>query len=445
MQKSDPEAYNQIALSLARRYDSVYYVDIETGNYMQYLDATDVKKRDVPRYGEDFYTDAVRNADKFIHPDDLDMIMDFFDNKKFGPRLKKTGGYSLTFRAILDGNIVHLRHIATLSDDKAHAICCLENVEAEFRKREEQKNDLKSAEMMARRDELTGVKNRTAFSEAIEIVNKDIEDGLVDHYAVVMCDINDLKKINDTRGHAFGNEAIQTASRMICEVYKHSPVFRIGGDEFVVMLKGSDYDNRDELLKTLTAKAESNRRTHTGPILAAGMAVYEPGDKFSEVLDRADRHMYENKNELKNANIIKGFRNMDKIEEQIPDERKRLLDAFFGAMYTVAGGGYLYLNDMRYDFSRWALQLIDDFGLESEYMYHADKIWQEYIHPDDLKAYRSAVDAVLDGSAELRPMHYRARLKDGTYVLLTTKGFVLCDSNGDPEYFGGIIIRDTEE
>lgn len=445
MQKSDPEAYNQIALSLARRYDSVYYVDIATGNYMQYLDATDVKKTGVPRYGEDFFTDAVRNADKFIHPDDLEAIMDFFDRKKFGPNLKKTGSYSLTFRAILDGSIVHLRHIATLSDDGEHAICCLENVEDEYRKREEHKNDLKSAEMMARRDELTGVKNRTAFSEAIEIVNKDIEDGIVDHYGVVMCDINDLKKINDTRGHAFGNEAIQTASRLICEVYKHSPVFRIGGDEFVVMLKGSDYDNRDALLKTLMGKAENNRRTRTGPILAAGMSVYEPGDKFSEVLDRADRLMYENKNKLKTAHIIKGFRNMEKIEEQIPDERKRLLDAFFGAMYTVAGGGYLYLNDMRYDFSRWALQLTDDFGLESEYMYHADKIWQEYIHPDDIKAYRSAVDAVLDGSAELRPVHYRARLKDGTYVLLTTKGFVLCDSNGVPEYFGGIIMRDTEE
>ena len=50
----------------------------------------------------------------------------------------------------------------------------------------------------------------------------------------------------------------------------------------------------------------------------------------------------------------------------------------FGAMVTVSGGGYVFLNDMRYDFSRWALSLVDDFGLESEYMYHADKIWEKY-------------------------------------------------------------------
>ncbi len=445
MRQSDPEVYNQIALSLARRYDCVYYVDIDTGNYMQYLDVMDVKNSDVPRYGEHFFEDAVKNADKFIHPDDLDLIMDFFDSKKLRKNLADTGSYSFAFRAVLDGSIVHMRHIATLSEDGNHAICCLENVEEEFRKREEQKKNLKSAEMMARSDALTGVKNRTAFSEAIETINQDTEAGAVDHYGVVMCDINDLKKINDTTGHAFGNEAIQSASRLICDVYKHSPVFRIGGDEFVIILKGADYENRDQLLKALMHEAEVNQQLRTGPVMAAGMSVYEKGDKFSEVLERADILMYENKNELKAAGIVRGFRDMDKIEEPIPDERRRLLDGFFGAMYTVSGGGYLYLNDMRYDFSRWSLTLVDDFALDSEYLYHADRMWQDYIHPDDIKAYRAAVDAVLNGTSDLRPIHYRARRKDGTYVLLTTKGFVLCDSSGRPEYFGGIIIRDTEE
>ena len=445
MRQPDPEAYNQIALSLARRYDCVYYVDIDTGNYMQYLDVMDVKNSDVPRYGEHFFEDAVKNADKFIHPDDLDLIMDFFDSKKLRKNLADTGSYSFAFRAVLDGSIVHMRHIATLSEDGNHVICCLENVEEEFRKREEQKKNLKSAEMMARSDALTGVKNRTAFSEAIETINQDTEAGSVDHYGVVMCDINDLKKINDTTGHAFGNEAIQSASRLICDVYKHSPVFRIGGDEFVIILKGADYENRDQLLKALMHEAEVNQQLRTGPVMAAGMAVYEKGDRFSEVLERADSLMYENKNELKAAGIVRGFRDMDKIEEPIPDERRRLLDGFFGAMYTVSGGGYLYLNDMRYDFSRWSLTLVDDFALDSEYLYHADRMWQDYIHPDDIKAYRAAVDAVLNGTSDLRPIHYRARRKDGTYVLLTTKGFVLCDSSGRPEYFGGIIIRDTEE
>lgn len=95
---------------------------------------------------------------------------------------------------------------------------------------------------------------------------------------------------------------------------------------------------------------------------------------------------------------------------------------------------------MRYDFSRWSLSLIDDFAMDSEYMYHAESIWQEYVHPDDIKAFKEAVDAVLSGTAELKPFLYRARLADGTYILLATRGFVLSDSNGEPEYFGGIMI-----
>ena len=95
--------------------------------------------------------------------------------------------------------------------------------------------------------------------------------------------------------------------------------------------------------------------------------------------------------------------------------------------------------DMKYDFSRWSLSLIDDFGLKSEYMYHADKIWQDYVHPDDLKVYREAVDAALCGNAEVRLIYYRARKADGTYVTLRNRGFVLSDREGKPEYFGGII------
>jgi hypothetical protein len=95
---------------------------------------------------------------------------------------------------------------------------------------------------------------------------------------------------------------------------------------------------------------------------------------------------------------------------------------------------------MKYDYSRWALSLVDDFGLESEYMYHAGDIWLNYIHPDDVNVYKDAVNAVLSGNAELRLIYYRARKADGSYALLTTRGFVLKDKEGKPEYFGGIMI-----
>ena len=143
---------------------------------------------------------------------------------------------------------------------------------------------------------------------------------------------------------------------------------------------------------------------------------------------------------MKSVHLIDGFANMDRVEKLIPDERRRLLDGMFGALYTVAGEGYVYLNDMRYDFSRWSISLVDDFNLESEYMYHADRIWQNYVHPEDLQVYRKAVDTAICGNAQVTPFYYRARMADGTYVMLTTRAFIMSDSDGNPDYFGGIII-----
>ncbi|MBR4760660.1 MAG: PAS domain-containing protein, partial [Lachnospiraceae bacterium] len=187
----------------------------------------------------------------------------------------------------------------------------------------------------------------------------------------------------------------------------------------------------------------ANKKSRSGPEVASGMAIYDQDiDKSSsDVLKRADDLMYENKKMMKSGRLIEGFKNMDELDEVIPDDRKRMLDAMFGALLTVAGDGYVYLNDMRYDFSRWSLPLIDDFGMESEYMYHAGKIWEDYIHPDDLQVYNDAVDAVLCGNATLKQIFYRARKTDGTYALLTTRGFVLNDSDGNPEYFGGIMLE----
>ena len=152
--------------------------------------------------------------------------------------------------------------------------------------------------------------------------------------------------------------------------------------------------------------------------------------------------MYENKQVLKNGNAREGIKESAETVIPIPDDRKQILDRLFGALITVSGGGYIYLNDLRYDFSRWSLALVDDFNMPSEYMYHAGKIWQKNLHPDDRDKIQTAVDEVLFEGKGLKPIYYRAQKADGTYVVLYTRGFVLNDSNGEPEYFGGIIIQD---
>lgn len=439
----DQDAYKQIALTLATHFDGLYYIDIESGGFNEFVAIQELREAGLPSKGKDFFKSAVKTARKCIHPDDLDAAVGFLNKDNMLKHLADHDSCVAIYRLVNNGEIVHIRYVGFLSEDKKHIVFCAKNVESEYRAAEEQRKNLASAELMARLDGLTGIRNKHAFSEYSEYIENAIETKKpVVPFGIVMCDMNDLKRMNDTRGHSYGDEALQSASRMISETFKNSPVYRIGGDEFVVILTGSDFKNREKLLKQFREKSDANRIARSGPVVASGMAVYHPEKdaSFDEVFKRADQKMYKNKSKLKSVKLMEDFRKMDKIKKAIPEERKRLLDAFFGAMCTMSNGGYVYLNDMRYDFSRWSLALVTDFNLDSEYMYHADSIWQNYVHPDDVEIYRTAVDAVLCKNDDVQQICYRAKRADGTYVLLKTRGFVLVDSEGKPEYFGGIII-----
>ena len=439
--KVDQEILSQIATTLASHFDVLYYIDFESGNYAKFISSVVIRDLDMPLNGDDFFKVARNNSPKFVHPEDLEREVKLYDKDDIRKKLEEERSCSMIYRIITRGEVVHVRQTYIVCEDKAHILCCIENIEDEFRLQEEQQKNLQSAERMARLDKLTGIKNKNAFEEYAQTMDERIRSGEYLQFSVVMCDVNDLKFINDTRGHAFGDEVIQMTSRIICDIYKHSPVFRIGGDEFAVVLSGSDHDNRDQLLCTIRETSKANWNTRTGPVIASGMSEYIPDldEGFASVFDRADELMYENKRSLKTAEQPKDVRRADE-DRLITEGRKKMLDKLFGALYTIAGEGYVILNDLKYDYSRWSLPMVNDFGIDSQYMYHADNVWHEHIHPEDLKAYDEAIKILLSDNSEVRPMYYRARKDDGTYVLLTTRGFVLYDDQGEPDYFGGIII-----
>ena len=438
----DQGAFGQVATILAKQFDSLYYVDIESDNFIEFFHSQMLDEMNLPEQGTDFFAFLSEQARRVVHPDDMEYVLHMINKEALLEKLSENNSSLVVCRFILGGRIEHICHLSIMCEDGKHILGCIKNVEPEFLEREEQEAILTSVERLARLDELTGVKNKNAFTEYVNEIEERIAGGDTDmEFGVVMCDINDLKLINDTRGHYFGDESIQRACRMICDVYENSAVYRVGGDEFAVIISGEDYESRKSLLNKLKKESEANERMRSGPVLACGMAVFDPDiDKsFYEVYERADAKMYLNKSELKNGGFTERVKKpLGNVS--IPDERKRRLDSMFGALYTVAGDGYVFLTDLKYDFSRWSLSLVNDFGLPSEYMYHVEKIWEYTIHPDDVGRYREVVEAVLQGNAVLYSISYRARRRDGSYVTLKPRGFVLNDSNGEPEFFGGIII-----
>ena len=440
----DLTGFYQIAISLASHFDSMYYVDIKSDAFIQFMPSKLVSNIQFPESGKDFYNLIKKLAEKFVHPDDLDNLLSLIDKEKVLLAVSQKKSYSIYFRINLDGKVLHVRIVIFMCEDKQHLLFCLENIEAEFQEKAEQKKNLQSAERMARRDELTGIKNKNAFTEESLILDSRIKkEGNYIKFGIVMCDVNDLKLINDTRGHSFGDEAIQRTSRIICDIFKHSPVFRIGGDEFVVIITEHDYEHREILLKNLKEESFQNKKSRTGPVIACGLAVFEAEkDKdFSDVFKRADRQMYENKKEIKSTGADeKTLKKAIFNSPPITVERKRKLDGLFGSFLTMAGDGYVFLDDMKYDFSRWAISLVNDFGMENEYLYAAEQKWETLVHPEDLPAYRDVILKILSGNEELHPLVYRVRRSDGKYIQVTFRGFVLNDDDGSPDYFGGIII-----
>ena len=440
----DQTAFNQIAETLAAHYDSVFYVDAESGHYTELVPTQILAELRIPEEGQDFFSMAKANADKYVHPDDLDLVLLIHDKKTIVDTVTKAGSYSVSCRLLIDGNIKHIRHVDMLCEDRKHILFCMENIDDEVREREAQQEKLRSAERKVKLDELTGSKNNNAFLELSKSLDNSIRT--VDanlRFGIIICDVNDLKHYNDTRGHIFGNEFLRRACRMICENFPHSQIYRVGGDEFAVYLDGEDYEIREELLENLRRESYANGRSRSGPVIATGMSIYEPASdaKFSDVVNRADLDMYKNKKLLKAGAPAGRVDTARKVEIPIPDGRKRKLDAMFGALLTIAGGGYVFLNDLRYDYSRWSSELADDYGFESEYIYHVGQIWQEYVHPDDLTKYNEIVDSIISGTGDPKDLKYRARRPDGSYVVLQPRAFVLCDDDGHPEYYGGIIIQ----
>ena len=155
---------------------------------------------------------------------------------------------------------------------------------------------------LAYADALTSLHNKGAFDICINNMQTEMnEKGDALDFAVCIFDCNNLKTVNDDNGHDKGDIYLKQTAEIICEVYNHSPVFRIGGDEFAAVLMGTDYNQRDELLKKFDRMCEETRTRETDAWkrvdVARGMAVYDPNtdESISDVVRRADKIMYENK------------------------------------------------------------------------------------------------------------------------------------------------------
>lgn len=188
-------------------------------------------------------------------------------------------------------------------DNKARTVAQDQRIEKAAERLKKQNRDIIALKNLAYADSLTKVKNKNAYDDTVGYINEQIKYGTAE-FAVIMCDLNYLKLINDNYGHQAGDQALKRAADIICTAFPMSSVFRIGGDEFVVIPSGIEYARLDEHLENMRLMLEEEKASsdelEKRISISFGSAVFDrKTDKaYQDVFARADKLMYDEKQRI---------------------------------------------------------------------------------------------------------------------------------------------------
>ena len=294
-------------------------------------------------------------------------------------------------------------------------------------------------------DALTGVKNRNVYEYDFKKMKNDYLKGVYDDNPIglVFCDLNGLKSVNDFYGHMKGDEYIGVVAQTLTEHLKSAKdIYRMGGDEFFAIYIGVPKKNIQKEIDSVTKTCEEISQHYPFQVeVAMGFAM--SGKQFSslkDVLQLADHNMYENKWKMKNERIILKSRSCLEYNS-LGIDTSGLDTRVFEAFASTSNRNYIYICNMKTNVSRWSKKAVDYFGLPGEYMLDAGTIWEEYVHPEDREAYRNDIELVFSGQKERHEIEYRARNKEGKYVVCTCQGTILKGEHGDSDLFVGTMIN----
>ena len=295
----DHIAYARIS-ALSGEYLSIHIVDPETEHYHEYSANAAFKSFGLPAEGEDFFNLTRELSRSLVYRKDVNRFMHAFTKENVLSEIERAGLFVLTYCLVVQDKPVYIQLKCAMVEEPegCRLIVGINDVDAQVKQEQEYEKRLMQAEEKAAIDALTGVKSKYAYMEAEAKLDQQIETQIQPPFAVVVLDVNDLKKVNDTSGHQAGDQYLRDACRMICQTFKHSPVFRVGGDAFAVIAQGHDYEHIEELIRRI----EEHNRDHirdSGVVIACGMARFTDDTSVASVFRRADMDMYANKQCLK--------------------------------------------------------------------------------------------------------------------------------------------------
>ena len=286
-------------------------------------------------------------------------------------------------------------------------------------------------------DALTGVKSRHSYIQDMEEYEKEFAKEPSDKFIFSYCDINKLREVNNQFGHDVGDKYILIVTQAITSSVKNAKgIYRLGGDEFLIVYVGTDANIAREELNSINDKL-SYVDTDEGyqPSVSLGMACSTPNNtNLASVVRIADYYMYENKLAKHSYSISN-----EMMDRKLNIEG--LTGRLFDAMCSSNEKSYPFITNLETNVTRISPNWSKFFGLDEEFFGDFNGVWLDYVHPDDRQAYVDDITATINGRQHYHNCEYRARCKNGEYVMCSCHGAVYHGDEDIPDIFAGFLVN----
>lgn len=291
-------------------------------------------------------------------------------------------------------------------------------------------------------DDLTMLLNRKAGRRRLEETLKNLADE--EQLIVSLCDVNGLKWVNDELGHYEGDRLLRyIAQNMSAELEGEDFIFRLSGDEFIVVFYNREQRYAEEWMNRMLDFLR-NERSEAGieyeVSFSYGLARIRGKDRLtvSDALSLADTQMYIQKRDYHirqgRERLLRQEPGHGKEKKEFEYNQEYLFDAFSEVI-----DGYAYIGNLKTGEFMYSYKMVKEFGLPKPVLHEAAAFWGERIHPEDKDFFLQSNQEIADGRTERHTITYRAMNARGEWVKLLCKGRMIRDEQGVPELFAGVI------
>ena len=302
--------------------------------------------------------------------------------------------------------------------------------------------EYKSLLARANYDDLTKVLNRRAGRECLDNLLEKARAGRK-MLVVSLCDVNDLKQINDRYGHREGDNMLRyVASAMSRELKEHDILFRLSGDEFAMAFYDENQKNAEKRMQSILAYLDEKKKYRKEVYEASfsyGLVEIYPEEFYTveDLLEKADSRMYIQK---RNYHILRAKQRLE--QQNSSGVRKFVYDKehLYDALMDNTDD-YIFVGNMKTGVFRYPPAMVEEFGLPGEVVENAAAFWGGKIHPHDERSFLESNQEIADGRTESHDIEYRARNARGEWIWLRCRGRMIRDEKGRPNLFAGMITN----